>query len=455
MNSRTNGPVNTSVVRTASKLAKTLAFIFVIFLNFSQFTSLDAQQFTFQEIEETPLDANVVPVLSNGQIAWSNIVGDDIIRFWDGTTTTTVLDNSSVIPGSSQNFTSVSSPQLSNGVITFRGIGGNPQQRGIYRYDGSEISTLVDSNTAAPGGNSNFFSFRDYDVDGTDLVFSGNTFSGGLGVYRLVDGEALSLVADTNTLRPGSTDTFTGFSGVVIDDGAVAFTAGNPNSSTQTGVYSQLTTNGELLELITENTVIPENGELFESPRSNLALDASTLVVQRFDGSGIYAIPIAGGDPTVVGDTSTMVPGENNRTFSSLGGGAIAGDMIAYVGRLPEGVYARVDGEFVPVIQRGDVLDGLTAQNFFLSDNGVSEDQIALRINFGLTPNNITNKKVYLISVVRLGDVNLDGLVNVSDISPFIGLLATGRFQLEADIDENGRVDFLDISPFIGVLSGQ
>ena len=131
MNSRTNGPVNTSVVRTASKLAKTLAFIFVIFLNFSQFTSLDAQQFTFQEIEETPLDANVVPVLSNGQIAWSNIVGDDIIRFWDGTTTTTVLDNSSVIPGSSQNFTSVSSPQLSNGVITFRGIGGNPQQRGI------------------------------------------------------------------------------------------------------------------------------------------------------------------------------------------------------------------------------------------------------------------------------------------------------------------------------------
>ena len=129
--------------------------------------------------------------------------------------------------------------------------------------------------------------------------------------------------------------------------------------------------------------------------------------------------------------------------------------MIAYVGRLPEGVYARVDGEFVPVIQRGDVLDGLTAQNFFLSDNGVSEDQIALRINFGLTTNNITNKKVYLISVVRLGDVNLDGLVNFSDISPFIGLLATRRFQLEADIDENGRVDFLDISPFIGVLSGQ
>ena len=56
---------------------------------------------------------------------------------------------------------------------------------------------------------------------------------------------------------------------------------------------------------------------------------------------------------------------------------------------------------------------------------------------------------------VLLGDVNLDGEVNFSDISPFIALLSSETFQDEGDIDRNDSVDFLDISPFIGLLSGQ
>ena len=52
-----------------------------------------------------------------------------------------------------------------------------------------------------------------------------------------------------------------------------------------------------------------------------------------------------------------------------------------------------------------------------------------------------------------LGDVNRDGLVDFSDISPFIVLLSSGNFQLEADITKNSIVDFFDISPFINLLS--
>jgi len=55
---------------------------------------------------------------------------------------------------------------------------------------------------------------------------------------------------------------------------------------------------------------------------------------------------------------------------------------------------------------------------------------------------------------VLLGDVNLDGIVNFLDISPFISILSNTGFQAEADIDQNGVVDFPDISPFIGILSG-
>ena len=56
---------------------------------------------------------------------------------------------------------------------------------------------------------------------------------------------------------------------------------------------------------------------------------------------------------------------------------------------------------------------------------------------------------------ILLGDINLDGVVSFSDISPFISILSTGGFQAEADLNQSGVVDFSDISPFIGVLSQQ
>ena len=56
---------------------------------------------------------------------------------------------------------------------------------------------------------------------------------------------------------------------------------------------------------------------------------------------------------------------------------------------------------------------------------------------------------------VLLGDVNLDGVVDFFDISPFIAILSAQGFQAEADVDQNAIVDFFDISPFIAILSGQ
>ena len=50
------------------------------------------------------------------------------------------------------------------------------------------------------------------------------------------------------------------------------------------------------------------------------------------------------------------------------------------------------------------------------------------------------------------GDVNLDGAVDFLDIAPFIGILQTGSFQVEADVNCDTFVNFLDISPFIIAL---
>ena len=54
---------------------------------------------------------------------------------------------------------------------------------------------------------------------------------------------------------------------------------------------------------------------------------------------------------------------------------------------------------------------------------------------------------------VVLGDVNLSGTVDFSDLSPFLSLLASGGFQAEADINVSGSVDFSDLSPFLSLLS--
>lgn len=65
-----------------------------------------------------------------------------------------------------------------------------------------------------------------------------------------------------------------------------------------------------------------------------------------------------------------------------------------------------------------------------------------------------TNATLTVTPIVILGDVNQDGMVAFSDISPFISLLSSGGFQTEADINQDNVVSFADISPFIGILSG-
>ena len=70
------------------------------------------------------------------------------------------------------------------------------------------------------------------------------------------------------------------------------------------------------------------------------------------------------------------------------------------------------------------------------------------------TGNRIQSVSITPLEERVLGDVNLDGFVDFSDISPFIALIASGEFQAEADINEDGAINFSDISPFIALLTG-
>ena len=53
-----------------------------------------------------------------------------------------------------------------------------------------------------------------------------------------------------------------------------------------------------------------------------------------------------------------------------------------------------------------------------------------------------------------LGDVNLDGDVNLLDVQPFINVLSSGQYQAEADTNQDGIVNLLDVDSFIDLISG-
>ena len=60
-----------------------------------------------------------------------------------------------------------------------------------------------------------------------------------------------------------------------------------------------------------------------------------------------------------------------------------------------------------------------------------------------------------IVVTPTLADVNMDGVVDFSDIPSFIAVLQSGEFQAEADVDQSGEVDFTDIPLFIAILSSQ
>lgn len=55
---------------------------------------------------------------------------------------------------------------------------------------------------------------------------------------------------------------------------------------------------------------------------------------------------------------------------------------------------------------------------------------------------------------ILLGDVNLDGAVDLLDIAPFVSILTSSGFQDEADINQDGNVDLLDVAPLVDLLTG-
>ena len=134
-------------------------------------------------------------------------------------------------------------------------------------------------------------------------------------------------------------------------------------------------------------------------------------------------------------------------------------------------IYVNEDGSGDDVWQ----LDPTTGQAVFIANGigsetagikdisnlvGFEQGSVFLTNSYNGSATNGSNGSLYMLVSptavvdILLGDVNQDGVVNLLDVTPFVELLSSSTFQLEADVNQDGVFDLLDVSGFIAILTG-
>ncbi len=98
----------------------------------------------------------------------------------------------------------------------------------------------------------------------------------------------------------------------------------------------------------------------------------------------------------------------------------------------------------------------------FLTDNmqlNLTEVQIQGLVDFmnTLTDRDFLTSPMFSdpFEVFLLGDVNGNGIVDISDVGPFVDRLVSGLYQGEADVNQDFALNLLDVMPFVELLSGR
>lgn len=93
--------------------------------------------------------------------------------------------------------------------------------------------------------------------------------------------------------------------------------------------------------------------------------------------------------------------------------------------------------------------DGWIQKTVVMAESGQTSDEVANWISV-LTDDQKNPESPHEL----LGDVNQDGQVNLLDVHPFVDLLNSGGYQVEADINQDGVLNLLDVAPFVDLLVG-
>ena len=182
---------------------------------------------------------------------------------------------------------------------------------------------------------------------------------------------------------------------------------------------------------------------LAEYDHTNVVSDPPTSIVNRAITTGEVA-------------RGTGIPG--------LDGSLLLGDfptgLIFYLNVDTDPLNGGQDGlaELITLADNGDPVRLLDAINQTRADRGLdSVTRADLRFSLGIDGAvYILNKRDGIIRRLAAvpGDVNLDGEVNGLDVDPFVEVLLSGPYQVEADMNEDQVVNGLDVDPFVAAVVG-
>jgi hypothetical protein len=266
---------------------------------------------------------------------------------------------------------------------------------------------IADTATVAPGTNATFTWFGQPTIDNGLVVFAASVGSDppspfgptpGIALYTWSNG-VLQVIANQQTLIPGSTNTFTDFYGGSYAAGNITFLGFGDTS--QAGIY--VLTNQTMTAIADTNTILPGTGEFMsadpsggkvkEKPKEPPDAGANPSVVfcaftQGKNAGGVYVctnIPAPPGpsrDLGIVALLSTPIPaGVSN--FSGFGSSeGFDGRTIAFAGYGQggqQGIYAWTNGLLTVVADTNTPIPGRSG-NFtaFSPVNGVSVSQGAV-----------------------------------------------------------------------------
>jgi hypothetical protein len=283
----------------------------------------------------------------------------------------------------------------SDGSVAFTGqtVG----QRGIYTNATGSLSTLADDGAVVPGNpGAHFANFFHISYDAGQVAFTAVSDGFQQGLY-LADGVSVSLVADTNTPIPGGVGNFGGF-GLSNSSGRpslsgddVVFTGhGGLDGSgrNQSGIYGRI--GGSLTVIADRNTLIPGTSTLFATFEGPADLRDGQVA---FRNIGIYVARDGGIDK--VADTSTRFPGTRRR-FDDLGEPAIDDGKVAFEARSyfrlepyiailrKSGIYTDLPGPLTSVVERSRRarLDGKVVKEAISGTEGLSAGVFAFKVIF-------------------------------------------------------------------------
>ncbi|MEM9348430.1 MAG: PEP-CTERM sorting domain-containing protein [Planctomycetota bacterium] len=342
----------------------------------------------FVQFQEVAFDGSNVAM-----IATSTLHPDGAVFFYDGTDLTTVADTATAAPDLGSNtFEIFRNLAMDDGNIAFHAYSTGFNE-GIYTTLGGSLRRVADKTDFMPGTNIPYYSFSDarsgLAIDGDNIVFTGEgryINSVNRGVFQLQSSGLITTVADLSTVIPdydAEDNQFVFFNEVDVSEGEVVFNGGR-GSGGGNGTYTNQ--GGTLRTVKNEGTALP--GITPPQRLYNYEAQISGGVVpfhaqDQNRNAGLYLDD--GGVITTVVNANTVYP-ETGQTFGSVGlPFRYDNGRFLFSGGVedgPAGLFATDGTEFRHLLERGQDFDGKSLLYYSVWRDSVAGNQLVAQITY-------------------------------------------------------------------------